>query len=351
MSAPIDKEAEKKKNIRLALGVATAGILAFFTLYLVLCAVMILSPWLFSGLLPLPPLSEQVAGLDGKLLIFSKEINFRRASHENPQKETAKLSTYDGSTLSDPVEVPSFNSLYPAGDKVYLFEKGHYRTFDGKAWTEVKTEAIGRSPLGAADGGNIWVLSAVNGKPVLNLLKENETRQIALPDDPDKISVCSAQVLAVGGELHLFWENGYTLFWNRFDGEKWGNPETFGSDGRYKAIVFKGKTFLFWSRRTGDRTHVTVRTYDGNAWTKPVPLAIGGSPLGIMPAVFKEKPILVQRGFSTVKFYMLDEQGLKAEGPVYIRKPSHLLRHAWKPAGLVLAGTSYSSFLFISSPM
>lgn len=345
MSALTRAVADKRTNIRLALGVATVGVLGLFFLYVLFFALMFLSPWLLPRILPFPALSEQVAGLDGKLLIFSKEMNFTRPSDEAAPKETSTLRTYDGVTLSHSTDVPSFYSIYPAGDRVYLFEKGLYRTFDGKNWTEAKTPAIGRSPVGAVSDGDMWVLSNFKNRPVLNLIRGNEIRRITLPVDADKINVCSSQLISAGGRVSLFWQEGYNLFWTSFDGKKWGTPETFQSDGKYKAMAFGNRIFLFESRPYADKFHVALRTYDGKDWSKPAAIPVSGNYIYILPALFRGSPVLILKGFLSQKLYMLDSQGRMAKGPLKIGKPFYLTRNAWILPVIVAA--FYLFFLLI----
>jgi hypothetical protein len=248
VEVPVNLESEKKKNVRLAIGVASLGVIGFFCIYIVFFAIMFFSPFklfqLFS--FTFPSFSEDVVGLDDNLVIFSKSFDFKEAAYEKPPREIMTMRIYNGQSLSNPEEVKPFSSLYPAGNKIYFFEKGLYRTFDMKTWEEFKNAEIGANPKGAVGPDGIWVLSTIRKMPVLKLITEKETKEVLLPDEAleEEMRVCSSQLLCLGKELHLFWKNNNSLIWHKYNGKKWEEPEIFENTGEYKAIVFGNNIFL-----------------------------------------------------------------------------------------------------------
>jgi hypothetical protein len=172
LEMPSSLEKEKKKNIRLAIGVASIGVAGFFAMYIFFFLMMFYSPgWIFS-LFPFPSFSENVVGFKGDLLLFSKTVKFERASFETPPEEKMMLRIFDGKSLSEPREVKSFASLCATEDKIYFFDKGFYRTFDGKNWEVFKNAAIGSNPKGAVTTEGIYVLSTVRKNLCSNLFQE-----------------------------------------------------------------------------------------------------------------------------------------------------------------------------------
>src|SRR3990170_1933493 len=147
MEQSLDLEREKKKNIRIAIGVAAFGIGAFMALYVLMFALMFLSPSTMFKIFPDFSWTENVMGVNNKLFILSKRVDFKGASRENPPAERTTLETFDGKALSGPVEIPSFASVSPVKDKLYFFSEGLYRTFDGDKWEEVKKEYGCSAPL------------------------------------------------------------------------------------------------------------------------------------------------------------------------------------------------------------
>src|SRR4030042_5007185 len=167
MESSINLEHEKKKNIRIALGVASIGVLGFFIIYIVFFAIMFFLPWTLFGFFPFPSFSEEVAGINGDLIIFSKGINFKGVTYKKPPEEKMALRIYNGQFLSEPEEIKPFESLYATENKIYFFDKGLYRTFNLREWKEFKNSAIGSSPKGAVGTEGIWVLSKIKSKPVI----------------------------------------------------------------------------------------------------------------------------------------------------------------------------------------
>ena len=114
----VNPEKEKKKNIRLAIGVASLGVAGFFAIYVISFMIMIYSPGWFFNLFPFPTFSENVAGFKGNLLLFSKTVEFKGRGFENPPEEKMMLRIFDGKSLSKPQGIKDFASLYPTEDKI-----------------------------------------------------------------------------------------------------------------------------------------------------------------------------------------------------------------------------------------
>jgi uncharacterized RDD family membrane protein YckC len=339
VETPVNLESEKKKNVRLAIGVASLGVIGFFCIYIVFFAIMFFSPFklfqLFS--FTFPSFSEDVVGLDDKLVIFSKSFDFKEATYEKPPREKMTMRIYNGQSLSNPEEIKPFSSLYPADNKIYFFEKGLYRTFDMKTWEEFKNAEIGANPKGSVGTDGIWVLSTIRKMPVLKLITERETKEVLLPDEAleEEIRVCSSQLLCLGKELHLFWRNNDSLVWHKYNGKKWEEPEIFENTGEYKAIVFRNNIFLIQSMSFGDHLEIAVRSYNNYFWSEPKPLAISGISIRTIPAVFKGKLIIFQQGFLAEKYYLLN--GDRLGGPYTISNPFSLSMAIWKILFIILS--------------
>ncbi len=339
MEIPFNTDTEKKKNIRLALGVASLGFLGFFCIYLFFIGIMFFSPWRLFSLFPFPSISEDAVGLDGKLLLFSKNIDFRAAAGGNHPQEMKTLRVYDGRTLSEPVEVKQFSSLYPTGSKVYFFDRGLYRTFDGEKWEESRNGSIGSGPKGAVGPQGLWILSTVKNKTALNLITDKEVREIPLPNGGagDKIRICSAQILSAGNSLHLFWKDEGNVFWSRFDGKTWGESQSFEGSGWYRAVAYKDRIYLIGNRSLGERSSVTLRFYDNGQWSEPKVLPIDKTLFDSIPAVFNENLIVFQRGFYSSNYYLIEDSGNRVRGPFHIQRELLLSgNNLWKLAALVL---------------
>ncbi len=352
LEIPVNFEKEKKKNIRLAIGVASLAVVAFFAIYIVSFLVMIYSPGWFFHLIPFPTFSENVAGLKGNLLLFSKTFEFKGRGFENPPEEQMMLRIFDGKSLSKPQRIKNFFSVYPTGDKIYFFDKGIYRTFDGKKWEDFKNSAIGDSPKGAIGPDGIYVLSTLGKKPKFRLLSENDVREIPFPEHEtsEKMYICSSKILYFENQLHLLYKNGDVLLWYKYDGENWNQPDRFEDMGEYKAVVLKDKIYLFQIKDVGKRQNITLRAYSKNSWSEPKVLLLHESSFNIktLPAIFNEAPILYQQGFFSEKYYLIDEG--RVSGPFKISRPFFFSLDLWKTGVVTIASTvTYFLLAFLLS--
>ena len=344
----VNLESEKKKNIRLAVGVASLGVIGFFSIYIVFFAIMFLSPFkvfqFFS--FSFPSFSEDVVGFDDNLVIFSKSFDFEDSTYEKPPREKMTMRIYNGQSLSPPEEIKPFSSLYPAENKMYFFEKGLYRTFDMKTWEEFKNAEIGSTPKGAVGTNGMWVLSSIRNKPVLKLITERETKEVPLPDEAleEDMRVCSSQLICLDNDLHLFWRDGDTVVWDKYDGKKWGQPEMFEEIGEYKAILLGNKVFLANVRHFGGHPEIALREYNGYFWSEEKTFPVQGMAIRTVPAVFKDGLIVFQQGFFAEKYYFLG--GDRMQGPYTIGKPFFFSVNLWKVV-VVSLSSQIIFFLFI----
>lgn len=346
----VDFENEKKKNTRLAVGVASLGVLGFIVIYVLSFMLMFLAPWTLFSLMPFPSFSEEVVGLDGKLLLFSERPDFEGATFQEAPKGKVTMRIFDGESLTKPEEIKHFSSLYPTEKKIYFFDKGLYRSFDMKRWEEFKNPEIGSNPKGAVCADRIWVLSSFRKKPVLTFMRENETKEIPLPEAvlEERGKVCSSQLLCLDNALHLLLKNDDTITWYRYDGTQWNKPETFEQGCTFKALVLKDELMLIQKKGSGKHAEITFRFYRDTAWSEPKTLTIPGTSLITIPAAFQGRPIIFQQGFFTEKYYFL--KGAQFEGPFRILKPFLFSADFWKISAIGVAlNILFFLFLFLLS--
>jgi len=347
LEMPINLEKEKKKNIRLAIGVASLGVVGFFVMYILSFLIMIYSPSWFFNLFPFPSFSENVVGFKENLLLFSKSTEFKGRNFENPPEEKMILRIFDGKSLSEPQEIKHFTSLYPTEDKIYFFDKSLYRTFDGKHWEVFKNSAIGNNPKGAAGTDGIYVLSTIRKKLILKLISENDAKEIPFPEDEikEKIYVCSSKILCFENELYLFYKNDDNLFCYKYDGTNWSQPDRFEDGGDYRAIVFKDKILLF-QMYSCKRQKIALRVYSKNSWSEPKTLNIRGTPFhfNTIPAIFRGRPILYQQGFLSEKYFFVDEG--QVSRPFKISSPVFFFTDFWKMVLITI--TSHAIFFLLA---
>lgn len=307
----MDLEAEKKKNIRIAVGIAAAGVIAGIVLYMAVFALIIISPFSFMNLIPMPGFDTDAADIDDKLLLFSTEIDFRGASLARQPAQRKMMRVFDGNALSAPVEIKPYTSFAIYRDTVYMFDSGLYRKFDGSAWTEIRNTSIGGGPRGAVSPEGIWVLASIKDRPVLKLIKELEAVEVPLPEDfdPSYIIASTSRIVWFNGRLHLFVQYSDGLYHLVYTGGgKWAYTGYIGDTGEYRAAVMGERLMAFTRKELGP---VRVSAFDGASWSAPEELGIeeGGMIVDFQPVMFQGRPSLYTQGAFSRSLYPVDGGG------------------------------------------
>jgi hypothetical protein len=168
----INIEAEKKKNVTIAIVIAASGIVLGIVLYIGMFVVMFAFPFAFVSFMPMPAEHKEMVSVDGKLLLFTKEVDFKGASYQKEPKEKVFMREFDGDDFTNPIEIEPFHSISAHDGRIHFFSNGLYRVYDMAGWEEFENAAIGASPKGAASPEGVWVLSDLMDRPALVLLKE-----------------------------------------------------------------------------------------------------------------------------------------------------------------------------------
>jgi uncharacterized RDD family membrane protein YckC len=294
----IDLEAEKKKNVRIAVGIAAAGVITGIVFYMAVFALFIISPFSFMNLVPMPGFDTDAAAIDNKIFLFSTEVDFSGASFARQPAQRKMMRVFDGSALSGPVEIEPYTSFALYRDTAYLFDSGLYRKFDGSTWTEIRNTSIGGSPRGAVGPEGIWVLASIKDRPVLKLIKKLEAVEIPLPEDfdPSYIKASTSSIVWFRGRLHLFVQYGDGLYHLAYTGGgKWAYTGYMGDTGEYRAAAMGERLMVFKRKELGP---VRVSAFDGASWSAPEELGIeeGGMIVDFQPVMFQGKPALYTQG-------------------------------------------------------
>ncbi len=308
----LDLEKEKKKNIKLAIGVAAIGFFCFFVSYILMFALMFLRPGLLFSLMPIPAMSKDIAGLNDKLYLISKEIDFKDLSFESakPPKENVTLSILSGNKVSFLQDIKPFDSFSTDGSKIYFFSNGRYSAFDGSQWTEFKTSAIGKNPKGIPSPQGIWVLSEVKNNPELGLITDTETFMMTLPEGftTDKVK-CSGlkHLLWFQGRLYMFWSTDKALNWAAHDGKEWSASQSSEYQGRTKIASDDNTIYLFNEQPSEGMPSISLMTYSGGLWQEAKDLNIAGLHIDWAPLIHRGKPLLFVRGIFTEELYEIED--------------------------------------------
>ncbi len=344
---PLDIEKEKKKNTKLAIGVASIGVFSFFGLYVIMFAVMFLSPGLLFSMMPFPSLSKDIVSINNKLYVISKEIDMSSISFENTKQpeERFLIGALENAKILNPKEIKHFNSFTGDGNKIYFLDNGLYRTFDGENLSETKTNVIGENPKGATGPDGLFVLSEIKNSPVLNLIKGDETLSIPLPEEfsGDKQKYfCSSQLLWFQENLYLFWSSGDVRYWAVYDGKGWTSAELSDDKGTIKVISDDKRIYLFNERFSDQQQGIILTAFENGSWSEAKELDVHGMFLGWQPVIHQGKLLLYVRSFFSENLYAI-ENG-KAVNPVRIDKS--FLESGFILKGIELAVVSNFVFFF-----
>lgn len=336
---PIDLEKEKKKNVKLAIGVAAIGILLFAFIYALMFALMFLKPGLIFSMMPFPSLSREIVPLNEKLYVISKEVDLSGVSFESKKQPDEKfmLGILENNNVSALQVIKPFYSYAQSGNKIYFFGKGFFRTFDGAQWTETKIDAIGKNPVGTANAESIWVLSRKKDNKILNQIKGDAVSPLPLPAEyaEDKeICTGSANLVLFEDRLYLFWTSKNLFYFASYDGSAWNVSEPSEHHGRIKAIADDKRIYFF---SVGDEsTVISLATFENSKWNEAGELGISGLFVDWTPAIFKGKPLLLVRGFFSETLYTIENN--KAVNPVKFKSGFLQEGFAWKIALLIILG-------------
>lgn len=337
----IDIESEKKKNVRIAIGIAATGVTGGIFLYLMIFALFFLFPFAVFKFFPFPDVETDVAGLNGNLLLMSRKVDFSGASFGKEPEEKTLLRVFDGKRLSEPMEIRPYHSHASHGGKVFFFGDGLYRSFDGSRWEEVKTTSIGTKPKGAVSDEGIWVLSRFSDGPALKLIRKMETENIPFPEgfDPGMVGACSTRVVWFKKGLNIFFKdgNGGTYHLRLKDG-RWDNPGTLEGPGDYEISVQGDRLAAYGRQGLGP---VRMRAFDGVEWSEPVEVlaAEEGMLLDFHPAMFRGRPALVTQGFfSRDLLFVGTEETVRLSSGLSLGKSLMLNAAMFGIAPLVLTG-------------
>lgn len=305
----LDLEKEKKKNLKLAIGVAALGIFFSAGIYVIIFALMFLRPGLVFSFMPFPALSKNIAGINNRLYVISKEVDLSGLSFGNKKepKEKFMLGVLDDKN-PDSREIKPFHSFTNDSNKIYFLSEGFFRTFDGVEWAETKTDAIGKRPDGVISPEGLFVLSGIKNNPTLNLIKDSGISSIPLPEEylEDKNKKCSTQILWYQERLYLLWPSDDKFHWVSHDGKTWSSPESYEHKGSVKAIADDRKIYLFYEQHSGQMPSIYFTAYEDSSWSELKALNIQGLFIDWDPVIYQGKLHLFIRSFSSETLYAVE---------------------------------------------
>lgn len=299
-----DREKEKLTNKRLAIGVGVLGLGAFGAFYALFFLTMIFRPGLLFDMLPMPSMTTIALSDNSRTYLLSQKLDMSRVSFKEKRSLETKyfFSVREGEKLAPPEEIPPYATA-SGGERLVLFSSGMYRSFDGAAWTEVRTEGIGNCPRGIVTPGGLFVISSFNDKAQITRIRESVAATIPFPNEilqVDQVPMSQHMELAwYQGRLCLFWSDHNTVAWTIWSGSTWA-PAVFAPfSGSFQVTADDQRIFFFNEEQSRTDRTLTYFVFENNTWSGPTKLPLMSGLVNWNVFMQQGKPMLfLQRPFS-----------------------------------------------------
>ncbi len=273
---PPDREKEKRTNKRLAVAVGVLGLGAFAAGYVLFFFAMILRPGLVFELLPLRPLTIGALSDGSRIYLLAQKIDMSKVSFRDkrPPETRQVLSVLEGTKAVQPQEVPPYISACGAGNRLVLFSNGMYRSFDGTAWTTMRTDGIGACPSGIATPDGLFVISSFKDRLSITQLRNDQVIAIPFPAEllpGDQGPLFSQGELAwYQGRLCLFWSDRDRIAWTIWNGSAWAPAAYAPFAGTFHVIGDDQRIYFFNQEQNGTGHRLSYYVFENNAWSGPL---------------------------------------------------------------------------------
>lgn len=275
-----DTEQEKRTNKRLAIGVGVLGLGAFGAIYVLFFIVMIFKPGLFFSIMPDQSFTTAALSDGSRTYLLSEQLDMSTLSFKDKTQPTKKhiLSVLKGTTLAKPQEIPAYETAIGSDNKLIFFSDGMYRTYDGNAWAEKRTDKIGHDPQGIETPYGLYVISTFEDKPRLTRIMNDEVTPIPLPDEylrAQKETTCPCtQLVWYQGRLCLFWSTNSAISWTSWNSTAWAPIATSPYSGGFQVIVDGQKLYFFNREGIGKDRSLSYYVFENNDWSGPTRLPV-----------------------------------------------------------------------------
>lgn len=275
---------------------------------------------------PPPVFKLQSAGVGDRLYLFLVQ----RDSSASPPKETGWMKTVEGDRIQGESEIKPFHSFTVFSDKLWFFNPGMYRVFDGKEWQRFDAPWVGADPVATATPDQFWILSRSGEEfSLTSYAHDNWDRPMPVPVDPKDRDLfcperCPSALVVFKENLYYYWLKDDRLHQFIFDGRHPGRVESLGeSFGRLKgfAVLAEPDRISIWylpatvSARDGapaKRLRVGLKVFDGGGWHDEPGLE-RPAPIGLLEIA----PLMI-RG----KTHLLINTGIRIEDRIRGQEPS-----------------------------
>lgn len=227
---------------------------------------------------PSPVFNLQAADLGHRLYLFL----MRPDSSGAPPKENWWMSTVEDGRMQGESEIKPFRSVVAFSDKLWFFDAGMYRVFDGKDWLRFDAPWIGDDPVVTAAPEQLLVLSRFGKAFSLTSYTQGVwERPVQVSTDPNDPNLfcperCPSRLVVFKDKILYFWLNDRTLYQWRLDGEHPGRVESlgemFGKMEGFDALSDSDRIFVWYlpfsllGKADPEIDPIGLKVFDGNGW-------------------------------------------------------------------------------------
>jgi len=276
----VDQEQEKRTNKRLAIGVGVLGVGAFGFFYVLFFLMMFLKPGMIFSMMPDQSFTTAALSDNNRTYLLSEKLDMSTLSIKDKTQPTKKhiLSVLEGTKLAKPQEIPAYETAIGSDNKLIFFSDGMYRTYDGNAWAEKRTDSIGHDPQGIETPQGLYIISTFEDKPRLTRIMNDEVMSIPLPDEylrTQKETKCPCtQLVWYQGRLCLFWSTNSAIAWTSLNNTAWAPVATSPYSGGFQVIADQQKLYFFNREGIGQDRSLSYYVFENNDWNGPTRLPI-----------------------------------------------------------------------------
>src|SRR5512136_2309604 len=135
--------AQARVNKNLAIWIGGIGLGSFVLIYVLFFAVMTIKPGLMFKLFPMPSMTDTVIsdGSRAYLLLQKFDMSGLDAQQEKEPRTRHLISVLQGAEAGAAQEVPPYDDVSGANNRLLFLSKGGYRIYDGSRWVEERSPA------------------------------------------------------------------------------------------------------------------------------------------------------------------------------------------------------------------
>jgi uncharacterized RDD family membrane protein YckC len=311
-----DQEKDKRTNRKLAIAVAVLGLGAFGAVYALLFITMIFRPGLLFDLLPVQTVTTGALSDDSRIYLLSEKVDLSKVSlkTKNPPETKHVLSVLEGTKPVRSQEIPPFASAGCTGRRLVLFSSGIYRSFDGTAWTELRSDGMGDSPKGIASPEGLFVISSIKDKVRITQIHDNTVTTIPFPVElvrgNQEPVFQFVELVWYQGRLCLFWSAQNTVAWTIWNGSSWAPAAFTPFSGSFQVIADEGRIHFVSEEPTGTVRTFSYYLFENNAWSGPTELTVVNGLVNWNVFLHQGKPMLyLQQPFAQT-LYSVEKNAL-----------------------------------------